>query len=142
MKFTRTLIALSAATLMATSAMAMEPAEYKAAKDQISADYKANKQKCDALQGNAKDVCVAGLCRPNESRVPECKMNADCAAGSECVDAQCRAPCFAGSDCAACSDGPVCALGHCMTQREANPQCTLSVDCGQSVTCRDGACAQ
>ena len=54
MKFTRTLIALSAATLMATSAMAMEPAEYKAAKDQISADYKANKQKCDALQGNAK----------------------------------------------------------------------------------------
>ena len=38
MKFTRTLIALSAATLMATSAMAMEPAEYKAAKDQISAD--------------------------------------------------------------------------------------------------------
>ncbi len=57
MKFTRTLIALSAATLMATSAMAMEPAEYKAAKDQISADYKANKQKCDALQGNAKDVC-------------------------------------------------------------------------------------
>ena len=57
MKFTRTLIALSAATLMATSAMAMEPAEYKAAKDQISADHKANKQKCDALQGNAKDVC-------------------------------------------------------------------------------------
>ena len=42
MKFTRTLIALSAATLMATSAMAMEPAEYKAAKDQISADYKAD----------------------------------------------------------------------------------------------------
>ena len=36
MKFTRTLIALSAATLMATSAMAMEPAEYKAANDQIS----------------------------------------------------------------------------------------------------------
>ena len=43
MKFTRTLIALSAATLMATSAMAMEPAEYKAT-HQISADYKANKQ--------------------------------------------------------------------------------------------------
>ena len=54
----RNLIALSAATLLATSAMAMGQPEYKAAKDQIAADYKVNQQKCDALSGNAKDVCV------------------------------------------------------------------------------------
>lgn len=54
---TRNLIALSAATLLATSALAMGQPEYKTAKDQISADYKMNKQKCDALSGNAKDIC-------------------------------------------------------------------------------------
>ena len=32
--------------------------EYKAGKDRISADYKAEKQACDALSGNAKDVCM------------------------------------------------------------------------------------
>ena len=53
----RNLIALSVATLLATSAMAMGQPEYKAAKDQIAADYKVNQQKCDALSGNAKDIC-------------------------------------------------------------------------------------
>jgi hypothetical protein len=32
--------------------------EYKAGKDRISADYKAEKKACDALSGNAKDVCM------------------------------------------------------------------------------------
>ena len=31
--------------------------EYKASKDRISETYKANKKACDALSGNAKDVC-------------------------------------------------------------------------------------
>ena len=54
----RNLIALSVTALLGTSAFAMTQAEHKAAKDQISADYKANKQKCDGMQGNAKDICM------------------------------------------------------------------------------------
>lgn len=52
----RTLIAAVAA-VVATSAFAMTPAEHKAAKDSIEAAYKADKQKCDALSANAKDIC-------------------------------------------------------------------------------------
>lgn len=33
-------------------------AEYKAARDRIAADYKADKARCDTMKGNAKDVCV------------------------------------------------------------------------------------
>ncbi|PJI99542.1 hypothetical protein CLU85_4394 [Acidovorax sp. 69] len=58
MKFARTFIASVAAGLLATSAIAMTQPEYKAAKDGISADYKMNKQKCDALKANAKDICM------------------------------------------------------------------------------------
>lgn len=53
----RTLIAAVAAGLVATSAFAMTPAEHKVAKDNIEAAYKADKQKCDALSANAKDIC-------------------------------------------------------------------------------------
>ena len=57
MKFNRNLIALVAASFVATASMAMQPAEYSVAKDRISADYKVHKEKCDALSGNAKDIC-------------------------------------------------------------------------------------
>ncbi|MCY1210684.1 hypothetical protein D9M72_223780 [compost metagenome] len=33
-------------------------AEYKAARDKISADYKTDRAACDAMKDNAKDVCV------------------------------------------------------------------------------------
>jgi len=58
MTHTRNLLALVAASLLATASMAMQPAEYSAAKDRITADYKMNKQKCDALKANAKDICM------------------------------------------------------------------------------------
>jgi hypothetical protein len=38
---------------------AMSKDEYKAKKDAISANYKAERAKCDPLAGNAKDICVA-----------------------------------------------------------------------------------
>jgi hypothetical protein len=93
---------------------------------------------------NVNDLCVAGLCRPNEGRVPECKMNADCTSGRECVNAQCRSGCFSNSDCAACTDGPVCGSGgYCMTSREVAPQCVLASGCQSGApNCIDGACAQ
>jgi hypothetical protein len=39
---------------------AVDPAvaEFKAARDKISADYKADKAACDAMKDNAKDVCM------------------------------------------------------------------------------------
>lgn len=88
---------------------------------------------------NSRDVCWNGLCRPDETRVAECRMNADCAAGRECVDAVCRDFCWASSDCAGCTDGPVCSGGYCMTAGEANPQCRLSTGCNGG-HCTNGAC--
>jgi hypothetical protein len=50
-------VALSCA--FAGSAMALTKEEYKTQKDQISADYKANRDKCSAMKANAKDICVS-----------------------------------------------------------------------------------
>ena len=41
------------------SASAMTKMEYNSAKDQIKADYKIAKIKCNSLSGNSKDICVA-----------------------------------------------------------------------------------
>ena len=41
------------------NAMAMSNAEYKTQRDRISGDYKVNRDKCAALKGNAKDICVS-----------------------------------------------------------------------------------
>jgi hypothetical protein len=92
---------------------------------------------------NANDMCLSTVCRADGRRVPECKMNADCTAGRECENAQCRAFCFSSSDCALCTDGNVCNAGYCMTAREVNPQCQLGPDCsGGGLHCIDGACSQ
>jgi len=45
------------ALVCAASAFAITPAEYKVAKEKVSADYKAAKAQCNTLMGNAKDVC-------------------------------------------------------------------------------------
>ena len=58
MTFNRNLIALVAASFVATASMAMQPAEYSASKDRISADYKTDKAACASLASNAKDVCM------------------------------------------------------------------------------------
>jgi hypothetical protein len=44
--------------LPVAQAATMAKADYKAGKERISAEYKADKAACDALSGNAKDVCV------------------------------------------------------------------------------------
>ena len=44
---------------LAGNAMALTKEEYKTQKDQISADYKVNRDKCAALKANPKDICVA-----------------------------------------------------------------------------------
>ena len=56
MNFKQKLTAVFAVACM-SSVFAATPAENKAAKDQISADYKAAKAQCNNLMGNAKDVC-------------------------------------------------------------------------------------
>ena len=59
-KFTYT-IAAGVATLFAVvsaQAQTMSSADYKAKKDQISADYDAANANCSRMTGNEKDVCV------------------------------------------------------------------------------------
>ncbi|MDH1293818.1 hypothetical protein N5C43_21495 [Comamonas terrigena] len=51
------LLATCVAAVMVTSAFALTPAEQKAEKDRISADYKAAMAQCKSMNGNAKDVC-------------------------------------------------------------------------------------
>lgn len=55
------LTALGAALTLtlASHAGAMTRDEYKAAEDRIEAQYKADRERCDGLAGNAKDVCTA-----------------------------------------------------------------------------------
>jgi len=50
-------VALSCAWAGQASAMTKE--EYKSAHDRIGVDFKAQKQRCDAMKANAKDVCVS-----------------------------------------------------------------------------------
>lgn len=51
-------IALGLVFSSAVMAQAIAKDDYKAVKEQISADYKAAKLVCDSLSGNAKDICV------------------------------------------------------------------------------------
>jgi chromosome segregation ATPase len=55
-------ITFTAAVVLALSASVfaapMTKDEYKAAKDAISAQYRADKAACDAFKSNAKDICV------------------------------------------------------------------------------------
>lgn len=57
MKFTQKILSVCVATLMASSAFALTPAEKNAEKTRIEAEYKAAKQQCKSMKGNAKDVC-------------------------------------------------------------------------------------
>lgn len=54
--------AIAACMLLGTSAMAqpMSSTDFSAGETRIKSDYKVDKKACDALAGNAKDVCVAG----------------------------------------------------------------------------------
>ena len=49
--------ALCAGSFLCT-AQAMTKDEYKAGKVKVEADYKTDKKACDAMKGNAKDVCI------------------------------------------------------------------------------------
>lgn len=43
----------------ATAAQLMSNEEYRAGKERIAADYKADKARCGSLAGNARDICMA-----------------------------------------------------------------------------------
>lgn len=53
----RQLLTTTLAAVIATSAFALTPAEQKAEKGRIEADYKSAKANCKSMKGNAKDVC-------------------------------------------------------------------------------------
>jgi len=59
LRFCKTTIAIAALFAAAASQAAMmSKTDYSAAKDRISADYKADKSTCTQLSGNAKDICL------------------------------------------------------------------------------------
>ncbi len=58
-KFNLTAFSAAFCLAISTSAIgAMSKAEYKAAKDDISAKYKSDNAACKAMTGNAKDICI------------------------------------------------------------------------------------
>ncbi len=52
-------IAIAMACGFGSSAFAMTSAEHKMQEQHIAADYKVNKDKCNSLNGNAKDICTS-----------------------------------------------------------------------------------
>lgn len=56
-KHTLSALGIALTVAFASHASAMTRDEYKAAEDRIEAEYKADKQRCDGLAGNAKDIC-------------------------------------------------------------------------------------
>ncbi len=60
-KFTITAIAVAIGFTFSVGAMAqtMSKDDYKAGMDSIAAEYKSNKASCEALSGNANDICMA-----------------------------------------------------------------------------------
>ncbi len=59
----------------AVAAPSMSKAEYKAHKDRIAAEYKTARANCDALSGNAKDVCRAEA--RGKERVEKAELEVD-----------------------------------------------------------------
>lgn len=55
----RQLSVIAACALSCGSVLALSDSEYKASRDRVDADYKAESAGCDKLSGNAKDICVA-----------------------------------------------------------------------------------
>lgn len=51
-------LAIALACLWTAGAGAMTSDEHKTRADQIESSYKADRDKCDSLSGNAKDICV------------------------------------------------------------------------------------
>lgn len=59
MKTRLLMLTVAMSVTFAGNAMALTQKEYKAQKDQISADYKVNSGHCGLLKANAKDICVS-----------------------------------------------------------------------------------
>ena len=59
MKTKLLMLTVAMSCIFAGNAMALTKAEYQTQKNQISADYKVNRDKCGALKDNAKDICVS-----------------------------------------------------------------------------------
>ena len=59
MKIKLLMLTVAVSCAFAGNAMALTKEEYKVQKDTVSADYKANRDKCAALKANAKEIYVS-----------------------------------------------------------------------------------
>ena len=73
--FKASLIVAAMLALPMAQAASMDKAQYKTAKDRISAEYKTEKAACGSMSGNAKDICI------EEARGKEKVARADLAYG-------------------------------------------------------------
>ena len=56
--FKASLVVAALMALPMAQATTVDKAQYKSAKDRISAEYKTDKAACNSMSGNAKDICI------------------------------------------------------------------------------------
>ncbi len=75
MKTRLLMLSIAMSCALSNAAFAMDKVEYKAQKDTISGDYKVNRDNCNSLKANAKDICVVQA--KGTEKVAKAKLEAD-----------------------------------------------------------------
>jgi hypothetical protein len=90
------------------------------------------------------EVCngATGTCMADPQPTRPCAEDPlVCNANQVCVDGYCRYPCTDGTSCQLIDARiPVCEAGICMSQAEANPECTKQDDCPSGQDCVSNVC--
>ncbi|MBI5515074.1 MAG: hypothetical protein HY909_14960 [Deltaproteobacteria bacterium] len=124
---------------------------------QCGADRRCVNTTCRArCSASAAASCGAGLycsdqgvCVPDTRRRPFCMTDAQCEAGSRCIDGVCRRPCAVVNDCLRTSAtyrncAPISYLpaagSFCLTDNEYRPNCSAAAMCTAGQACVDGVC--
>jgi hypothetical protein len=103
-------------------------------------------QRCTATTDcKSGEVCDAksGTCIPDPSRQIFCSDQMPCAgAGQMCgADGYCYYACMTATDCQLVDVFfTVCQMGVCMTDAEANPECTMAMPCPAGKDCISNKC--
>lgn len=90
------------------------------------------------------EICNAttGTCIEDPQPSRPCENDASvCGATQVCKDGYCRYPCTDGDSCKLIDARiPVCQGGICMSETEANPECTKQEDCAPGLDCVSNEC--
>ena len=90
------------------------------------------------------ELCSAatGTCIEDPQPTKPCEKDATvCSPQQVCADGYCRYPCASSEACKLVDARiPECKAGICMSEAEANPQCTEQIDCAQGQDCVSNVC--